>query len=249
LFRNSIFTVSSVLSLLSGIAMFSAFLFIPQYQQIARGNTPTESGLLMLPMIFGLLTAMIGTGRLISRIGRYKAFPIIGTLVLTLGVWLFSHLTLTTSHVWLSVWMFVIGAGAGMFMQVPILAVQNATKHSELGTATSTVTFFRSIGSSLGGAIFGAILLDRLSYHIHQVLPQAGSIAAAAATSGTANIPGAARNIVLHAYVSSFHDLFLWAIPFTVAAFVVALFLKETPLKDTTRDMAEGEALEGKHAS
>jgi len=249
LFKNSIFNVATLLSLLAGIAMFAAFLFIPQYQQIARGNTPTESGLLMLPMIFGLLSSSIISGRLISKTGKYKMFPIIGALVLTLGIWLFSHVTLTTSHVWLSIWMLIIGSGVGMFMQVPILAVQNSSKRSELGTATSTVTFFRSIGSSLGGAIFGAILVSRLGYYIHQALPQASdNIVHAARTSGTANIPEAMQHVILNAYAQSFRDLFLCAIPFTVAAFIVALFLKEAPLKESTREMAEAESLESKHS-
>jgi EmrB/QacA subfamily drug resistance transporter len=244
LFKSSIFTVSSLLSLLGGISMFAAFLFIPQYQQIVRGNTPTESGLLMLPMIFGLMGASTITGRLISKTGHYKIFPIIGTLILTTGVWLFSHLSLTTSHVMLSIWMLLIGAGIGMFMQIPILAVQNSTKRSELGTATSTVTFFRSIGSSLGGAIFGSILISRLTHYIHQALPQAGNVASTAISSGVAHIPEAVKPQILHAYVASFRDLFLFAIPFTIATFVVALFLRETPLKETTRDTVEAENFE-----
>lgn len=234
LFRNDIFVAATLLSFLSGFAMFAAILYIPQYQQIVRGNTPTESGLLMLPLVAGMLTASITSGRLISKTGRYRLMPIIGTLVLTLGIWLFSHLTLTTSHVVLSLWMVVIGAGLGMFMQVATLAVQNATERAQLGTATSTVTFFRSIGSSLGGAVFGTILISRLTHHIHEALPQAGNVASSALTTGTTAIPAAIKEQVLGAYVASFHDMFLLAIPFTLAAFVVALFLREAPLRETT---------------
>ncbi|MET1033229.1 MAG: MDR family MFS transporter [Candidatus Saccharimonadales bacterium] len=244
LFRNDIFVVSVMLSVLSGIAMFASILYIPQYQQIVRGNSPTESGLLMLPLVLGLLTASIVSGRLISKTGRYRLFPIIGTLLLTTGLWLFSHLTLETSHLVLSLWMLTVGAGLGMFMQVMILAVQNSTQKSDLGSATSTVTFFRSMGGSLGGAIFGSILVSRLTHHIQQALPGATSITNTAATSGVVNLPPEVKNIVLQSYVSSFHDMFLIAIPFALAAFVVSLFLREAPLKDSTRDTVEGETLQ-----
>jgi EmrB/QacA subfamily drug resistance transporter len=231
LFRNGIFISSVLLSVLAGIAMFASILYIPQYQQIVRGYSPTESGLLMLPLILGLLTASIISGRLISKTGHYKPFPIIGTLLLVLGLWLFSHLSLTTSHLEMSLWMLVIGAGLGSFMQVTTLAVQNAVDPANLGVATSTVTFFRSIGGSLGGAIFGTILVSRLTHYIHQALPQAGSVAEAAASSGLANVPEQMQHVVKQAYVSSFHEMFLLAIPFALAAFVVALTLKETPLR------------------
>ncbi len=247
LFKNDIFIVSVLLSVLSGIAMFASILYIPQYQQIVRGNTPTESGLLMLPLVFGLLGTSILSGRLITKTGKYKIFPIVGTLLLTLGIWLFSHLTLTTSHITLSVWMFIIGAGLGLFMQVATLAVQNSTKPKDLGTATSTVTFFRSIGSSLGGALFGSILAARLAHHIHDAVPGAANIADAALASGISNIPPEMKQIVLQAYVSSFHEMFLFALPFTIAAFFVALFLRESPLKDSTLEIAEAETFEAPH--
>jgi EmrB/QacA subfamily drug resistance transporter len=248
LFKNDIFVNSVLLSVLSGIAMFASILYIPQYQQIVRGNTPTESGLLMLPLVFGLLSASLISGRLITKTGKYKIFPIIGTSLLTFGIWLFSHLTLTTSHFVLSVWMLTIGAGLGLFMQVATLAVQNSTKRKDLGTATSTVTFFRSVGSSIGGALFGSVLTARLTHHIAENVPPAVThIADKAIASGTANLPPEIQHQVLQAYVASFHDMFLLAIPFTLAAFVVALFLRETPLKDSTKEVAEGETFEPHH--
>lgn len=238
LFRNSIFSVSVLLSVLSGITMFAAILNIPQYQQIVRGYSPTESGLLMLPLVFGMLLASTGSGRLISKIGRYRIFPIIGTLFLTLGVWLFSHITLTSGHTAMSIWMFVIGAGLGMFMQVPTLAVQNTTDPRELGTATSTVVFFRSIGSSFGGAIFGNILVSRIAHHIRETIPNSGSVGSSALSSGLTHIPAGARHLVLEAYVRSFHDMFLLAVPFALAAFIVALLLKDAPLRTSSREYA-----------
>lgn len=238
LFKNDIFVTSVLLSTLSGIAMFASILYIPQYQQIVRGNTPTESGLLMLPLIFGLLTSSIVSGRLISKTGRYRAFPIIGTLLLTTGLWLFSHIAIDTSHLMLSFWMFTVGAGLGMFMQVATLAVQNSTSRADLGAATSTVTFFRSIGGSLGGAVFGSILISRLTHHIQATSSVSASVVKSAVTTGGANLPAGVRDNILHSYVASFHDMFLMAIPFALAAFTVSLYLRETPLRETTHEDA-----------
>jgi EmrB/QacA subfamily drug resistance transporter len=238
LFRNDIFTVSVILSLLSGIAMFASILYIPLYQQIVRGYSPTKSGLLMLPLVLGLLTASIISGRLTSKLGKYKIFPIFGTLALSLGLWLFSHLTLTTSEWILGMWMFIIGAGLGSFMQIMTLAIQNSVARKELGTATSSATFFRSLGGAFGGAIFGTILINRLTVHLKEVVPANTNMPAidvSTIVSG-ANLNGLSPEVaqaVLEAFVRSFHDMFLYAIPFALLAFVVALFLREAPLKTT----------------
>lgn len=251
LFKNGIFTTSVILSALSGVAMFASILYIPEYQQIVRGYSPTKSGLMTLPLVFGLFTASILSGRLISKFGRYKVFPIIGTLTLAAGLWLFSHLTLITSPLAMSLWMVALGAGIGAFMQVPILAVQNSVKRHDLGTATSTTTFFRSIGSALGGAIFGTILTSRLNHHLVNLLPNATpNLVKDSVQAGTKNLgllPVAVRHDILQAFVLSFHDMFLLAIPVALAAFVVALFLKEMPLSDSTHDLAEGEGLKPSH--
>lgn len=244
LFKNTIFVNSVLLSILSGIAMFASILYIPQYQQVVRGNSPTESGLLMLPLVIGIILTSAISGRLISKTGRYRQYPIIGTLLLTIGLWLFSHLTLATSNLVLSLWMLVIGSGLGLFMQVAVLAVQNSTPPQDLGSATSSVTFFRGLGGSLGGAIFGAVLVSQLTQRLQEILPGAASIADKAVTSGVANIPDSLKQPILQAYVSSFREMFLLAIPFAATAFIVALFLREAPLKDTTREIAKGEGLE-----
>jgi EmrB/QacA subfamily drug resistance transporter len=242
LFKSDIFNVSVLLSVLSGMAMFASILYIPQYQQIVRGNTPTESGLLMLPLIGGLMLASVTSGRLVSKYGKYKRFPIIGTLMMTFGIWLFSHLTLTTSHVTLSLWMFIIGAGLGQLMQIPTLAVQNSTPKELMGTATSAVVFFRSIGTSLGGAIFGNILVARLTHHLQENFPGA-SVPAGAISSGITGLPAAVKELVLQSYVSSFHDMFLLAVPIGLAAFVVALFLREKPLRTSNHEPSDGPAV------
>jgi EmrB/QacA subfamily drug resistance transporter len=239
LFRNGIFTVSIILSLLSGIAMFAAILYIPEYQQIVRGYSPTKSGLLMLPLILGLLAASIISGRLTTKLGRYRIFPIIGTLVLAFGLWLFTHVTLETSQLTLALWMAVIGIGLGTFMQIMTLAVQNAVDRRQLGTATSSATFFRSLGSSFGGALFGSILNSRLTHHLAQLLPQraAGPVPSITAiqsgTTGLHNLPPAVATEVAQAFVRSFHDMFLLTIPIALLTFVVALFLKDVPLRSS----------------
>jgi len=238
LFKNDIFNVSSLLSFLSGIVMFASILYIPVYQQIVRGYSPTKSGLFMLPLVAGMMIASITSGRLTTKLGKYKIFPIFGTMTLAIGLWLFSHLTLTTSEWVLGSWMFVIGVGLGSFMQIMTLAIQNSVSHKELGTATSTATFFRNLGSSMGGAIFGTILINRLAYHLKQDVPAAASSTSIHIDSsqiqsgaGLHNLSPEQANIVFTAFVQSFHDLFLYTVPIALLAFVVALFLRETPLK------------------
>ncbi len=246
LFKNSIFTVSALLSLLAGVALFASILFIPEYQQIVRGYSAVKSGLLLLPLVFAMLAALIMSGRLITKTGRYRLFPIIGTLVTALGIWLFSNLTLHTSQVTLSLWMIVVGIGIGSFMQVMTLAVQNAVPRSELGVATGSATFFRSIGSSLGGAVFGAILTSRLTIHLKQLLPNfkdshnlASSVVSGVAPTTLQKLPSSISHDIYKAFVLSFHDMFLLAIPVMLLSFMIALFLKETPLRNTTHDPSD----------
>lgn len=250
LFKNDIFTVATVMSLLAGMVMFAAFIYLPEYQQLVHGYSATKSGLMMLPLIFGLIGSMTISGRLISKTGHYRMFPIIGTAVSAIGLWLFSHVAIGTSQWLLSVWMLTLGAGIGMFMQVMTLAIQNSVDRKDMGTATSVATFFRSMGSSFGTAIFGAILTVRLNHHLHELLP--GSPITAenmqASKEQLAQLPPDVTHGILEAFVRAFHDVFIWAIPFAILTFIVALFLRETPLKSSTRDMAEGEGLELKHA-
>jgi MFS family permease len=237
LFRSDIFRVSSLLSLLAGIAMFAAILYIPLYQQAVRGYSPTKSGLLMLPLVIGLLIASIVSGQLTTKLGRYKIFPIIGTAILSLGLWLFSHVTLTTSELTLGLWMLVIGIGLGTFMQIMTLAVQNSVSRSEIGTATSVVTFFRSLGSSFGGAIFGTILINRLAKHLSDLThgnPLAQHVDVGSIQSGVStSLPPEIAHDILQAFTLAFRDTFLLAIPFALLAFVAAFFLREAPLSNT----------------
>jgi EmrB/QacA subfamily drug resistance transporter len=248
LFKNSIFSVATILSFLIGIVMFGALIFLPQYQQIIRGDSATKSGLMLLPLIGGLMVSSATSGRIIAKIGRYRFFPMAGTLCVTLSFWLFSHITATTNRAILGIWMAILGVGIGMVMPVLTLAVQNAVERKDLGTATSTVTFFRSIGSSLGAAIFGAILINRLTTNLQSSLPGAsGAHLAKGLQSSSAQLKSAPPSVVhtvLNAFASAFSDVFLIAIPFAIVAFLVSLFLKESPLRESSRAFAEGEGFE-----
>jgi EmrB/QacA subfamily drug resistance transporter len=241
LFRNDIFSVSVLLSLLAGVGMFGAIIFLPEYQQIVHGESATKSGLLLLPLIGGLLISVVGSGRLVTKFGHYRPFPIFGTLIMAVGFWLFSHVAVNTSQVMLSLWMIVLGLGMGSFLQIMTVAVQNSVDRKDLGTATSVVLFFRNIGSSLGAAIFGAVLTARLGYHLKQLLPAAGGHAQVSTKSLQAGanqihkLPPNVQHLVLEAFARSFHDIFLIGIPFSLMAFLVALFLREKPLSTSTK--------------
>ena len=235
LFRNKIFAVTAILSLVIGIVMFGALIFLPQYQQIVRGDSATKSGLMLLPLVGGLMTASVTSGRIISKIGRYRFFPIVGTIFVTFAFWLFSHITATTPRWELGVWMAVLGLGIGQVMPVLTLAVQNAVERKDLGTGTSSVVFFRTIGSALGAAIFGAILTNRLVAHITHTIPGRAGLQAAAGLKTSAaslkTLPSAVQHHVLDAFAASFHDVFLIGIPFAILGLVIALFLKDAPLR------------------
>ncbi len=240
LFKNDIFRTSVLLSLLSGLVMFGAIIFLPEYQQIVRSDSATRSGLLLTPLVFGLLAGSIFSGRMISKIGRYRIFPIIGTALVTFGFFLFSHLGVGTSQVLLTIWMLILGVGIGLFMQVMTLAVQNSVGRQDLGTATSVVIFFRTIGSSLGAAIFGAILTSRLTHHLQETVPTGQNLHLTAQNLSAAPkvlkaLPPAIHQGILEAFARSFHDVFLFGIPFALAAFLVSLMLRETALKNSTR--------------
>jgi len=253
LFKNDIFRVATLLSLFSGLVMFAAFIYLPEYQQLVHGYSATKSGLLTLPMVLGLLGASITSGRLISKNGHYRKYPIFGSLIVAFALWLFSHVQVHTNQWMISLWMLIMGVGLGSFMQVMTLAVQNSVDRKELGTATSVATFFRSMGSSFGTAIFGAILTIRLNHHLKELLPAnanhitANNLQASHAQLG--QMQPDVMHAILEAFVRSFHDVFLWSLPFAALVFITAFFLRETPLRGSTQAMAEGESFEGKHAA
>ena len=239
LFHNHTFVITSIASLLVGAAMFGAIIFLPQYLQIVQGKTPTESGLLTLPLMAGLLLTVITSGRLITRTGHYKIFPVLGMLVAAVGLWLMSHLDATSSLWTVSAYMFITGAGIGMVMQVLVLATQNAVEHRDLGVATSGSTFFRSMGGAIGVAVFGAVISDRLQHTIPAALAAVGvspqQMQTSGATSATpaqiAALPEPIHGAVISGFAEAMQVVFLAAAPLMVAGFFVILFLREIPLR------------------
>src|SRR5205085_2544412 len=179
LFRSRVFSVANAMGFTIGMAMFGAIVFLPVFLQLVYGASPTSSGLRMLPLMFGLLTAAILSGRAISRMGRYRIFPIVGTAVLVVGMYLLSLLDVGSAPWVASVYMLVVGVGIGLVMQVIVLVVQNDARPQDMGVATSTATFFRSVGGSFGVAIFGTIFASRLAHQFarlpHSVTARLGS--------------------------------------------------------------------------
>ncbi len=210
LFRNRIFTVSSVIGFIVGVSLFGSVTYIPLYLQIVKGASPTQSGLEMLPLMAGVLLTSIGSGQLITRFGRYKVFPIVGTALLAVGMLLLSRLTAGTSMLLADLYMFVVGLGLGFVMQVLILAVQNAVDYRDLGVATASATLFRSMGGTIGVPIFGAIFTNQLAGKLAHDLPPgaAGQIPAHLGPGSLASLPAAVREAYVNAYATSLHPVF-----------------------------------------
>ncbi len=237
LLANRVFSVTSAVGFVVGFALFGAVTYLPLFLQVVKGASPTGSGLQLLPLMGGLLITSIGSGQLITRTGRYKAFPIAGTAVMTIGLSLLSTLDPSSSQPAIFGFMFVLGLGLGMVMQVLVLAVQNAVDYSDLGVATSGATLFRSIGGSLGTAALGAIFSNRLSSQLKSVLPagKSGSSSAASTISAKAidKLPPTLRDGYLHAFTNSLSTVFEVAAAVAVVAFVFSWFIRELPLRDS----------------
>ncbi|GAA0603428.1 MDR family MFS transporter [Streptomyces crystallinus] len=237
LFRIRTFTLVAVISFVVGFAMFGAMTYLPTFLQVVQGVSPTMSGVHMLPMVLGLLLTSTASGQIVSRTGRWKVFPIAGTAIVTVGLLLLHRLTETSSTWEMSLYFFVFGAGLGLVMQVLVLVVQNAVSYSDLGVATSGATFFRSIGASFGVAIFGTVFTNRLNGKLadalagRQLPPGTGPSELAADPRGLDALPPSLRPPVLHAYALSITDVFLYAVPVTLLAFVIAWFLREDKLR------------------
>ncbi|CQD16299.1 drug transporter [Mycobacterium europaeum] len=243
LFGSPLFTVCCVLSFVVGFAMLGALTFLPTYMQFVDGVSATTSGLRTLPMVIGMLTTSIGSGLIVGRTGRYKVFPVAGTAVMAVAFFLMSRMDPSTSVVVQSLFLVILGAGIGMCMQTLVLIVQNTVDFDDLGVATSGVTFFRTIGSSFGAAIFGSLFTNFLHSRIGPALA-AGRAPAAAAASPEAlhRLPRQAAAPIVAAYSESLTHVFFWAVPVAVAGFVLALFLREVPLRemhDSTIDLGD----------
>ena len=252
LFGNPVFAVAGPMSFIVGFAMLGGITFLPTYLQYVKGVSATASGLRMLPMVLGLLIAAISSGNVISRTGRYRAFPIAGSVGMTVGLYLLSRLDENTGF-WLgSLYMFVLGVGVGLTMQVLLIAVQNTVEYSDLGVATSGVTFLRTIGSSFGVAVFGSVYASRLGHNlaaalIAHPLPTGVDPRVTQSPEALHKLPSVYVAPIVHAYAQSLHVVFLAGVPVALAALVLSFLLKEVPLRGTARaqaaDMGDGFAM------
>ncbi|MGH3525039.1 MAG: MFS transporter, partial [Mycobacterium sp.] len=244
LFGSPVFTVCCVLAFIVGFAMLGALTFLPTYMQYVDGVSATTSGLRTLPMVVGMLVTSTGSGTLVGRTGRYKVFPVVGTALMAVAFLLMSRMDSSTPALLQSVYLIILGAGIGLSMQVLVLVVQNTSTFEDLGVATSGVTFFRTIGSSFGAAIFGSLFLNFLDSRIRSALRVSG--ASAEATSSPAalhQLPPEQAAPIIQAYAEALDQVFLWAAPVALVGFILALFLREVPLKDlrdSAADLGDG---------
>lgn len=233
LFRNQIFTVANIFGFLVGFAMFGGLIFLPLFFQTVQGMSPTESGLAMLPMIAGMLSMSISSGLLMTKTGKYKIFPIVGSVILIGACFLLSTITVETPYWTIGVYAFFFGLGLGLAMMTIVTPVQNAVEMRDMGVATSATSFGRTLGASIGTALFGAILGIRLTDYLADELGNLGAAGEINTNDVEAinALPEPLRTDVLAAYAQAVGDIFLFAIPIIVVALIVISFLKEIPLR------------------
>ena len=237
LFRNRNMTLATLAGVILGFSMMGVLGYLPTYLQMVHTLTPTEAGLMMLPMVLSMLGVGITVGFLISRTGRYKVYPIVGMVVTTMGLFLFSRLEETSSLVQVGLNMFVFGAGLGMVMQVLVLIVQNSFPVSVVGTATATNNFFRQLGSALGASLVGSLFIhnmkERLSERLPAGLPSGEFSSSSFTPSVVANLPEELRNAVVSSYNDGLTPVYLLMVPLAVIAILLLLPITEDPLKET----------------
>jgi EmrB/QacA subfamily drug resistance transporter len=242
LFRSRIFSVANAMGFTIGMAMFGAIIFIPLFLQVVYGASATGAGLRMVALMVGLLSASILSGRAITRIGRYRPFPIAGTAVLVVGMFLLSLLGVDTPPWVASAYMVVVGVGLGLVMQVLVLVVQNDSRPEEIGVATASATFFRGVGGAFGVALFGTIFASRLSDQLAglplRVTARLGSGVQLDPTQ-IDQLPAKIHDEVLHAFAHSLNGVFLFGTVLALVPFVLSWFLKEVPLRTTVARAAE----------
>jgi EmrB/QacA subfamily drug resistance transporter len=237
LFRDSVFTVTSAIGLVVGFALFGSVTYLPLFLQVVLGASPTGSGLQILPLMGGLLITSIGSGAFISRSGRYRPFPIAGTAIMVVGLFLLSTMDPQTTRVTASAFMFVLGLGLGLTMQVLVLAVQNAVDYKDLGVATSGATLFRSIGGSIGTAILGSIFSNRLAAELTSTLPRSGTGALGNVSSlnpaALKRLPVPIHDAYLTAFTNALSTVFIVAACVAAVAFLLSWALEQRPLRET----------------
>jgi EmrB/QacA subfamily drug resistance transporter len=262
LFKNHTFSLTSALGFIIGAGMFGAIVMLPLYLQVVKGNSATSAGLKLIPLMLGIVTMSIFSGKQITATGKYKIYPIIGAALMTLGLILMSTLNINTSFGVLSIYAILVGAGLGLSMQTIVIALQNAVDFQDMGIATSSNTFFRTLGGAFGTAIFGTIFSNRAAFYLQEniTLLQSTNPQALAGfdsaklnvittnTSIISTLPTTIKETVLHSFSQTFHVVFLAAAPITFIGFVLAFFLKEKPLQSSTahhaaKTEAAGEAV------
>ncbi|MFY1675393.1 MDR family MFS transporter [Plantactinospora sp. WMMB334] len=231
LFANRNFAVISVVGFLLGFAMFGSMNFLPLYQQTVQGASATNSGLLLLPLMFGMLVVSIVVGRAITRTGRYRIYPIVGGIAMTTGMALLTMLGVGTSKLESSAYMIVLGVGMGFLMQTSMLIAQNSVEQKDLGAASGAATFFRSIGGSFGISLFGAVFANRLADSpVGAMLGGAGE-GAGVDPVALRGLPAEQQHVVLGTLADAISAVFVWAVPFALVVAVLAWFVKEIPLR------------------
>ncbi len=233
LFLNRTFWVTSAVGLIVGFALFGSVTYLPLFLQVVKGMSPTDSGLQMLPLMGGTLLTSILSGQLISRTGRYKIFPVIGTGITAAGLFLLSRMTPEISTLSASLIMLTLGAGLGLVMQVLVIAAQNAVAYQDLGVATSGTTLFRSIGGSLGTAVLGAIFASRLEVHLAALLPAGTPAASAMDPQSIARLAPELQALYAAAFTASLNTVFFVAAAIGLAGFLLIWLLPERPLRET----------------
>ena len=262
LFKNHTFTLTSIIGFIIGAGMFGAIIMLPLYLQIVQGATATEAGLKLIPLMLGILTVTITTGRIITKTGKYKIYPILGTITMSFGLLLMTQLEVDTPYWQLSIYAIIVGAGLGASMQTIVIALQNAVEFKDLGIATSSNTFFRSLGGAFGTAIFGTILSNQIGKNLESGFTElaktnpdklAGVDPTVLSslennTEAISTLPVEVQNTVLEAFMNAFQVVFWAAFPVVAIGFLFALFLREKPLQDShehasARQDAAGESL------
>jgi EmrB/QacA subfamily drug resistance transporter len=239
LFRLPTFRIAAVVSVIVGIAMYGAITYLPTFLQVATGASASNSGLLIVPVMAGLLSASITSGQIITRTGHYRVFPMLGMAVASLGLFLLSTLDVGSSRWESGIYMFVLGAGIGLVMQVMVLATQNEAPIADLGVATSTVTFFRTIGGSIGVSLFGAVFTSRLTHLLGSAVPQ--NLTPAAINQ----LPLEQRAQTASAFADAITTVFLWAVPLVLVGWVLTWFLKEKTLRTSSGHVARESEIAG----
>jgi len=262
LFKNHTFSVTSVMAFIIGAGMFGAIIMLPLYFQIVKGDSATSAGLKLIPFMIGIVTFSIVSGKLITKHGHYKRFPIMGLSLMTVGLFMLSTLTQTTPFWQLAIYAVLIGAGLGLSMQTIVIALQNAVEFRDLGVATSANTFFRSIGATMGVALFGTVYASRLAHNLPIEIEKLRASNPAALVGATPEKFEALKDNtavlqtftpelqagIINAFVNSFHVVFLTSVPITIIGFFIAFMLRETPLRtgvghQAAKEESAGEAL------